>query len=117
MPTQRSQWSLAWKESFMLLGDSPSRSWAECGLVMEPCLELLMHPESSGSASVVAVRPTKDISPWSSPALAQRTEAQGSPGWTPFLSQPSVPLQLGPRGKGLFWLHDLRRFAKCVSCH
>lgn len=84
-PTQRPPRSLAWNASCVLLGmlgDSLIRS--QCGLGMEPCLELLMHPEVSGLACVVAVGPTEDISLWSSPALAQRTKTQGLSGWTPF---------------------------------
>ena len=56
------------------VGDFLTRSLAECGLGMEPCLELLMHPKISELACVVAVGPTEDISLWSSPALAQRRE-------------------------------------------
>ena len=37
------------------VGDSLTRSWAECGLRMEPCLELLMHPKISEPACVVVV--------------------------------------------------------------
>lgn len=82
------------------VGDSLTRSLAECGLGMEPCLELLMHPKISEPARVVAVGPTEDISLWSSPALAQRTKAQGLSGWTPFWSQPSIPSSAGSWGKG-----------------
>lgn len=76
-----------------MLGDAGARSWAECGLGMEPCLESLMHLEISGPACVVAetaMRPAEDISLWSSPALAQRTKALDLSGRIPFLSQPSI---------------------------
>lgn len=63
---------------------------------MESCLELLMHPEILGSA----VRLTEDMSLVTSPALAQRTKAWGLSGWTPFLSQPSIPSSVGSWGKG-----------------
>lgn len=82
------------------VGDSLTRSWAKCGLGMEPCLELLMHPEISGPACMVEVGPTEDISLWSSPALAQRTKAQGLTSWIPFWSQPSIPSLAGSWGKG-----------------
>lgn len=82
------------------VGDSLTRSWAECGLRMEPCLELLMYPKISEPACVVVVGPTEDISLWSSPALAQRTKAQGLSGWTPFWSQPRIPSSAGSWRKG-----------------
>ena len=88
-PTQRPQRGVARRASFMFLGthgEPLTRSRAECGLGMEPCLELLMHPEISGPACVVVVRPTEDISLWTSTDLAQRTKAWGLSGWTPFLS-------------------------------
>lgn len=87
------------------LGESLTRSWAECGLGMEPCLGLRMHPEISGPACLVVVRPAEDTSLWTSPDLAQRTKAWGLSGWTPFLCPNLVSLcQLGPGEKGLAWL-------------
>lgn len=101
-PTQRPQRNLAWKASFVTgnVGDSLTRSWTECGLRMEPCLELMMHPKISEAARVVAAGPAEDTSLWSSLALAQRTKAQGLSGWTPFWSQPSIPSSAGSWGKG-----------------
>lgn len=105
-PTQRPQRSLAWKARFVFpgtLGESLTRSWAECGLGMEPGLELLMHPEISGSVCLVVGRPTEDISLWTSPALAQRTKAWGLSGGTHFRPNPVSLHQLGPGEKGLAW--------------
>lgn len=82
-----------------ILGDSLTRSRAERGLGMEPCLELLMHPEILGPACGVVVGPAEDTSLWSSPALAQRTKAWGLSGWTPFWSSPSIPSSAGSWGK------------------
>lgn len=77
----------------------PDQVPAECGLGMEPCLELLMLLRSRTSLPVVA-RPAEDVSLRTSPDLAQRTKAWGLSGWTPFLSQPSIPLSIGSWGKG-----------------
>lgn len=73
------------------------RVWAG----VEPCLELVMRPESPGPARAVAVGPTEDTSLWSSPVLAQGAEAQGWSGWTSFLSLPSNPSSVGPGETGL----------------
>ena len=95
-------------------GSSPAGSWAECGLGVEPCLELVMHPESPGPARAVAVGPTEDTSLWSSPVLAQGTEAQAGLAGPHFCPSPVTLHQWVP-GKRAWLASHLRNV--CQMCY